>query len=215
MKKNVIRDLVIGILILSILLFLNLSIPYVKIIFSGLIVLIYTGLTGGLKDRVGFKTPKSWINDSVLGLGLGLFIVSFSYFISIPIITYVTGDTLSIGSFQQIKGNTAVLYTSLAIGWVIGGFFEEVIFRGFLLGRILKIKDNTWIEIVGVIFTSLLFGYLHGYQGFTGQITVTLTGIFLALIFIFNKRSIWLNIITHGCINTISMLCVYTGFVEV
>jgi len=215
MKKKVVQDLAVSILIISILLFLNINIPYIKIIFCGLIVLIYTSLTGGLKNRLGFKTPKSWINVSMLGLSLGLFIVSLAYFILVPLITNLTGDALLIGSFQQIKGNTAVLYTSLAIGWVIGGFFEEVIFRGFLLGSILEIKDNIWIKIGGVLFTSIIFGYLHSYQGLTGQITLSITGIFLGLIFIFNKRSIWLNIITHGLINTVSMLIIYTGLIDV
>lgn len=213
MKKYVIKDSIVSVLIISILLLVN--IPYLKIVLCGIIVLIYAGLTGGVKDRLGFSSPKNWKKICVLGLFFGLIMVALSHFILIPLIAQLTGATLQLDSFQQIKGNPTILYSSLVIGWVIGGFYEEIIFRAFLLNSIIQLKDSIWINLAGVIFTSILFGYLHSYQGLTGQMINAIAGACLAIMIILNKRSIWLNIIAHGMVNTISMLCIYTGLIQV
>ncbi|WP_421986411.1 type II CAAX prenyl endopeptidase Rce1 family protein [Roseivirga sp.] len=60
------------------------------------------------------------------------------------------------------------------------------------------------------MFTSELFGYMHDYQGITGQVLTGYTGFSMGLVYLW-KRNIWLNIFIHGAIDTISMFLLYKG----
>lgn len=213
MKWTKVLDLsVLGVVIAIVFL---LHIPYLNLTLSFLIVLIYSYLTGAFKDKLGLKKPSNTGKTIFVSLGLAVFVVFFGHFILLPIIENLTGDPLYLGMFQSLKGNTSLLITSLALGWIIGGIFEEVIFRAFMISRFLNIFPSKMGSVFGVLFSSTLFGLLHNYQGPSGQILTGFVGLVLGITFLINKRNIWLNILTHGFINTVSMLLLYFDVIKI
>jgi uncharacterized protein len=66
--------------------------------------------------------------------------------------------------------------------------------------------------IVNLILVSMVFGYAHSYQGITGQVLSGLTGFLLGLLFINQRLNIWLNILTHGFIDTLTFTIFYLGY---
>lgn len=105
----------------------------------------------------------------------------------------------------DIKGNIPLYLVWIAISWVIAGFAEEVIFRGFLITRLLKFFSGSRLaRPLAVILAGLLFGALHYYnQGLRGLITASAIGIAFGSMFLLFRRNLWPIIFVHGCIDSL------------
>ena len=212
MKRKHFYDIIVFVVTIALLLLVNY--PYLNVLLAFILVFFYSHFTSGLKLSLGFSKPKNLLKLVGITLGLAFTIHLFSYYILLSPIEKITGVPLSVGVFEQVKNNTTILITSLIIGWVVGGFFEETIFRGFMISKFMEHINPKVGAILGAIFSSVLFGLLHSYQGITGQILLIINGLFIAAIYIVSKRNLWLCIFTHGFINTISMLNLYFGLIE-
>ncbi|MDQ0351894.1 membrane protease YdiL (CAAX protease family) [Alkalibacillus filiformis] len=93
---------------------------------------------------------------------------------------------------NEIEPGFMILLLNLVMIIVIAPIFEEIIFRGFLFGRM----SYKFGVTKGVIISSVLFGLLHG-PNFIGA---TLTGIVLCLIFI-KTGSLIIPVILHMIYN--------------
>jgi membrane protease YdiL (CAAX protease family) len=83
-------------------------------------------------------------------------------------------------------------------------FAEEVIFRGFLLGGLMK-----WFPAwAAVLISGALFGAVHGQQGVI--IPIAMIGILLAVVYL-RANSIFASMGTHFLFNTVSFLATYVG----
>lgn len=89
------------------------------------------------------------------------------------------------------------------------GFWEELVFRGFLLGRLrLALGAGEGSPpartVLAVVFTGILFGGAHGYQGPTGLLQTSALGIVFGLLTVWRK-SVWPAVIAHLTIDAFSL----------
>ena len=84
------------------------------------------------------------------------------------------------------------------------GLHEEILFRGFILGRLRALFGST---VAAVIASSIVFGLLHGYQGAIGVVQTTTVGLVLATLAA-RFRTIWPAILAHGLFDAISLVAV-------
>jgi membrane protease YdiL (CAAX protease family) len=81
---------------------------------------------------------------------------------------------------------------------------EEIIFRGFLLNYLISWTGNSMAGIVAAsIFSSILFAFLHGYQGTIQMIKIFFFAMLFCALFILTQ-SLILVIIVHALIDLIS-----------
>ena len=91
---------------------------------------------------------------------------------------------------------------------------EEIIYRGYLLGRLAELfggDRRAWA--ISLILGSALFGLLHFYQGIGGIVITGFVGFLFGLVYLLVKRNLWVTIIAHGLIDTISFIALYFGMV--
>ncbi|MFY0606776.1 MAG: CPBP family intramembrane metalloprotease [Cyclobacteriaceae bacterium] len=207
-RASIVADLFLGLFILALLFWVR--IPYMPLVIGASVLIIYHVSFSDLRT-FGFVKPESILTTMTIALLMALVIVLISFFMLIPALEFITGQPHQIGVFRQIEGNLKVLMFSIGIGSLIGGFTEEIIFRGFFMSRISDYIPGNIGKIISVVSTSIFFGYLHEYQGITGQIAIAIMGAILGGIYIMNKGRLWLNILVHGFVNTISMTMVYFG----
>ena len=106
-------------------------------------------------------------------------------------------------SSEGIKATIPPLnITSLLLMTVVVAFYEELVFRGFLLPRLRRLA-NSWI--VGVIVTSIAFGSLHLYEGYGASIALVNLGIVLCLVTIWRKSVIAL-VVGHFLFNAATLM---------
>jgi len=109
-----------------------------------------------------------------------------------------------------IRGNALALVGWLAVAWLVGGFAEELLFRGFLINRIERALGGTRVAcLVAVVAQAVLFGVMHLHQGtygfvFAGTIAVIYGVAYLAL-----GRNLWPLILVHGTWNSVAILRLY------
>lgn len=94
---------------------------------------------------------------------------------------------------------THFLFLALA-----AGICEEIIFRGYLMHYFLFWAGNTTMGIAATAFcSSVLFAFLHGYQGLAGMIKIFIFSLLFAAIFVFSK-SLLLVMLIHSVIDIVS-----------
>jgi len=81
------------------------------------------------------------------------------------------------------------------------GFYEEILFRGFLLTRLRALSGS---NAVAVALTAALFGALHFPQGLVGVAQTAAVGVVLATLVV-RTRTLWPAILAHALIDTVSL----------
>lgn len=118
--------------------------------------------------------------------------------------------TVDLSRFAVLHQNVMMLVVSLITVWVTAAFFEEIVYRGFLLDRLLTIAGPGWISAVFVsLLQAVLFGLLHLYQGPLGVITTGLVGFVFGLFYFAQQRNLWALILVHGAIDTLNVVQFY------
>jgi len=93
----------------------------------------------------------------------------------------------------------------------VGGFYEEIIFHGFIFTRLEKIFKGKWATIVAFIITTVIFGLYHFQQGIKGILLTFIAGaVYHVLILKFN-RNLWYGIFIHAFFDFIGLTLIYLG----
>jgi membrane protease YdiL (CAAX protease family) len=165
----------------------------------------------GWRD-VGLRRPPSILGTIVMGIIIGIaFQFVDSLFIG-PFLQQLTGEAVNLSAFSDLQGNLPVLIASLFLTWTEAAFIEEMFFRAYLLNRLMDLFGHAPLGItVALIVHAVLFGLGHTYQDITGVLDTFVAGLLLGVIYLLNRRNLWLNIIVHGIIDTTAFVLLYLG----
>jgi membrane protease YdiL (CAAX protease family) len=211
MKKNIsfYYDLAeLFVLLMLPLPFLHLNLIYV--IAAVIIILVSRWLRKEDWSSYGFLKVhfQPAIIASVIGIGFGF---ADNYLIE-PLITKLTGYTPDLSTYESIQGNWLEYIILLLIGWVVGGFFEEFFFRGYLFHRIGKlIKHAIWFRIVSITVTSIVFAFAHNYQGMGGIIGTFYFAVIMGILYFVFKRNVWYLVLIHGFYDMVGITKLFLG----
>lgn len=205
----------ITIAIICLLWFGPIHIDFIENIIISILIIIanYIEHKGKPFSALGFKREKfTFKNIFVLAplVAIGLF--AFYVFALVPGITKLTGAPIDYSSFDQLKGNLPACLITLALVWLSAGFGEEIIFRGYFMRQFVKFFGESKVSILlNIVLLACFFGFMHSYQGITGQLVTGIVGALLALIFYLRKYDLWFVIAVHGFFDTIALICIYFG----
>lgn len=144
---------------------------------------------------------------------LGIAIFVFYGYVLMPGVTYLTGKPIDFSEFESYEGNLPASLSLLALIWASAAFGEEIVFRGYLMRQFTKFFGSSKISLViNILLFGFIFGWLHAYQGISGQILSGITGMLLAVIFHIRKGDLWFNIAVHGFIDTVALVYMYYGW---
>ena len=220
MNKITLRQILIPLITIAIICFLwfgPIRINYIENIIISIIIIIanYIEYKGKPFSALGFQREKfTFKNIFILAPLVSLVLFIFYVFALVPGITKLTGAPIDYSSFDQLKGNLPACLIALLIVWVSAGFGEEIIFRGYFMRQFVKFFGESKVSILLNIFLlACFFGFMHSYQGITGQLVTGIVGALLALIFYLRKYDLWFVIAVHGFFDTIALICIYFGLV--
>ena len=139
-----------------------------------------------------------------VGAGLGYAVLGYlGAIVATVLATKVLGwPPMQSGKLGAVQGNPAALLGMLAIAWTAAAFGEELLFRGFLQGRLQG--------LLAALVQAALFGLAHAYQGATGILVTGLLGLVFGLLYL-RAKSLWPLVLAHGLIDTLSLLALYAG----
>lgn len=162
---------------------------------------------------IGFKVGRFPLWKSIaFGTIFGIILELFATYVTTPLLSKSLGAEPDLTNFQGIEGNFKLLILYILISWIIAAFGEEICFRGFLMDRFAKLFGNSksaWI--LGLFFSSIIFGLGHTEQGLTGWIQEGLSGLFLGIMFLSSEKNLTIPIVSHGVSNTLAFILIYFG----
>jgi membrane protease YdiL (CAAX protease family) len=173
--------------------------PYLLylVIVTGLFTIVYTWAFIHLVDRkrlrsLGLHTSPGWFMDFAKGAGLAVLVLGVIFAFSI-----IVGSIRVEGfAYPAPEGGNAVAYLLGALAaFLIVGFYEEIMFRGYVLQRLNERAGRA----VSIIVASLLFAVLHGANPGAdafGIFNTTIIAIILSVLY-FRTRSLWMPVGFH------------------
>jgi len=180
--------------------------PGIGVIGALVIIVLATWLRGRNLASIGLAAPDNWGATILLGLALGILIQLASIALIEPLSEKLMHGQHDYSVLQNVKGNWKALLQWLVMVWVLVALLEECVYRGFLMTEITwLLGTSTTMTIINVLFTSVVFGLSHGYQGKSGILSTTIVGGLLAIIFVWGEYNLWLPIFTHGFIDTVGI----------
>ena len=155
---------------------------------------------------LGFEKDNLWkhVRNGCL---FGVIIFILDTFLISPILDAVLPATSAQGiDMAKLFSNTSYVIIFLFIGLFKGGFSEEL-WRVFILTRFEKVFGKPGL-IIALIFSSIIFGIGHLYQGLSGLISIAIIGFLYALVYL-RKRSALEAVLAHSTENIISIILGY------
>ncbi len=145
-----------------------------------------------------------------LGSAIGWGVLGLGAVYGTNLIVTMFGVFMGVDMHTQAKEKLEWLLKMADVPWLIilplvvfVGFWEETVFRGFLLGRVrvaLPAGDGTvtpWQrDANAVVITALLFGIGHGYQGIWGVVSTTVIGVVFGGLTLWRK-TVWASVFAH------------------
>ena len=158
----------------------------------------------------GFQAQNNWYVTIFLGFLIGTILAIVALVLIEPLAEKITGQLHDISIVENIRGNVAALIQWLLIVWILVGFIEEIIYRGYLMTAFIDIFGASSLSITAsLLFSSLVFGLSHYYQGPSGAISATIVGFVIGIVFILSEFNLWLVILVHGFIDTVQLILIF------
>jgi membrane protease YdiL (CAAX protease family) len=199
----------------EVIVLLLLPLPFFKLnilyVISALIIMLLSKYLRKEKwTQYGFKPLHR--KELLIAIALGISFGFVDNFIIEPLFTKLVGVKPDLSSYENVKGNVMGLIGMLALGWFIGGLFEEFFFRGYLFNRIQSIFHNPILfKVIAISLTSIVFAFAHNYQGIGGITDTFLFAIIMGLLYFYFGRNVWYLIIIHGLYDTVGIFRLYLG----
>ncbi|WP_299321349.1 CPBP family intramembrane glutamic endopeptidase [Parasphingopyxis sp.] len=166
----------------------------------------------GWRD-LGLRWPQSWLKT------IGLTLLTMAAFIAATQSMQLVADLLfedvgASGRFDHVEGNLAAYIGIMALVWTHGSFFEELLFRAFVIDHASRFGGGGLrADLVAAIVSSIFFGYRHYYyQGMHGALISGAGGLAFALLYIwFGRSNILPLVFAHGIFNSLAQTLRFLG----
>ena len=218
MKTITLKQILIPVFTTAIILFIwfgPIHISYIENIIISVLIIIANCIEykGKAFSALGFQREKFTFKNIFVFAPLVAFILfAFYVFVLLPGITALTGSPIDYSFFDQLKGNIPACLIAFVLLWATAGFGEEIIFRGYFMRQFVKFFGDSKVSIVlNIVLFACFFGFMHSYQGITGQLISGITGALIAMIFYLRKYDLWFVIAVHGFFDTYGLICAYLG----
>jgi membrane protease YdiL (CAAX protease family) len=162
----------------------------------------------------GLARPKRWAWTPLLAVGVAVALI-----VVLELLLPLVGRAFpSLGApdysrFDPLRGHLPNLILNVLAGWVTTAFVEELFYRGYLMNRLVDLvcKKGTLAWVLAGVGSAAMFALAHTYQGPAGLITVFAAGLLLAGAFLAVRRNLWVLVIAHALIDTLSWVMTYLG----
>lgn len=201
-KEITLTSIELIVLLLLPLPFLKLNVLY--LVFALIIMLLSKYIRKENWSEYGFRSVKQ--KQLFIAVAIGIIFGFADNFLIEPLITKLVGAEPDLSSYEGVKRNIAGLIGMLALGWLVGGLFEEFFFRGYLFNRINSLFINPVLQkSISILLVSVVFAFAHNYQGIGGIIGTFWFSIVMSLLYFYFGRNVWYLILIHGLYDTVGI----------
>lgn len=162
---------------------------------------------------IGFSLKQFKPKYILIGGLLAVLTLAFLQLIFHPVLDLLVSlEYNDAGLNDTIQGGKIQFFIMAIMGWLIGGFYEEIVFHGFIFTRLEKMFNGKYSVLISFAITSIIFGIYHVQLGPSGVINALVGGAIYLAIYLYFKRNLWYSIICHGFYNTMVMTLIYFDY---
>ena len=154
-----------------------------------------------------FQVKAIWI-----GIIAAILLSLFFRFAWDPFInSIIPSGKIDLSDFRSIRNSPVNFIIILVVALLVGGFYEEIIFHGFIFTRLEKIFKGKWATFIAFILTTMIFGLYHFQQGIKGILLTGIAGAIYHVLILKFKRNLWYGIFVHAFFDFIGLTLIYLG----
>jgi uncharacterized protein len=169
-------------------------------------------LRGARWRDVGLRRGPGLRRLAYLGIMGGVALETFQLTITQPLVVRALGATPDLQQFANLAGNLPRAALYLLLVWVIAAFGEELVWRGYVLNRVIGLLGRFRAPYsVALVMASLMFGLAHFHQGLPGVVIESVGGLVLGAVYLGCDRNLAIPIAVHGVVDTIDVVLGYLG----
>jgi uncharacterized protein len=116
----------------------------------------------------------------------------------------------TLGAFRALQESRAKLVAGIVVAWILGGFLEELVFRGIVLKGVDALAigwmPGTVAAIVAICVAAAGAGVIHLYQGPRAAIIITQLSVLFGALFVISGYNLWAVMLCHGLYDTVAFI---------
>jgi len=173
--------------------------------------LISFRLREGSWTAMGLGWPKSWTRTALMAAAAAVVQQALGQFVVDPLTHPFLHYSARANPLESMHGSSMVLRW-LGIIWTYAAFGEEIGYRGYLLNRVADLGDHSRTALVlGLLWSSTMFGFAHWYQGPAGVVSASVSGFVFGGAYLLSERNLWVAILAHGFSDSLAVLATCLG----
>jgi membrane protease YdiL (CAAX protease family) len=180
------------------------------------LVLLCTWLLRRSGERwrdLGLVRPKRWWLVPLLIIGGFVVLVIAANLIRNVLVPSMGLQPPGPNALTGLRGDfPEYLFYATLVSWGSAAFGEELLLRGFVLNRLLKIlgRDDAGAALIAIVVQAAIFGSLHIHQG-ANALVATAAGLVFGFIWLLGGRNLWACVLLHGSVDLITHTNYYLG----
>ena len=163
--------------------------------------------------HLGFSFKCFEIKTVIVGTITAILLFAFINYAFFPVMEKIIKlPAADLGGFNKVRHNTPFYIFILAMGWIVGGFYEEIVFHGFIFTRLEKLISGKYAIMISFWVSNIIFAVYHLQLGAGGVINAFIAGTGYHALMLYYKRNIWYAIFCHAVFDTIALTYIYLGY---
>lgn len=167
--------------------------------------------TGENFEDIFFRFKNFRLRSIWMGAVAAVILFAILQYGVIPVFEkFFPGRKIDLHDFDFIRGHFINYILVLVAALLVGGFYEELIFHGFVFTRLEKIFGK-YKTLIAFILTAFVFAAYHFQQGIFGMVNAGLAGAAYHSLILKNGRNLWYGLFFHAFYDFIGLSFIYAG----
>ena len=167
---------------------------------------------GGNLAELGFRAPARWLLLPFQALAVLAVFVAMQVLIPPLISLLIEVPEPDMSRYASINGNLGAAISMALILPLTASIPEEIIYRGFLMGRLSELLGTDRRgSVLTVLIQALIFSSIHFTWGIGGLLMTFMMGIVWGSAFLLCGRNLWVVILAHSAGHLLFVTQLYLG----
>lgn len=154
---------------------------------------------GGTLTELGFRRPERWAIVPFQVAAILVVFIAAQSLLPLLVSSFVSVPEPDMSRYASISGNLGAAVALALLLPLTASIPEEIIYRGFLIGRFSDIFGaNTGGAALAVLTQALMFGAIHFQWGIGGMIMTVIMGMVWGAAYLLCGRNLWIVILAHS-----------------
>ena len=162
---------------------------------------------------LGFSFKDFELKAVWIGAIAAVLLFAFLNYFFFPLLSKLfTLPKANLDDFAFIRHHLINFIFILSMSFLIGGWYEELVFHGFIFTRFEKMIPKKYSVLAPFLITNIIFSLYHWQLGIYGIINAFLAGCAYQGMMLKFKRNMWYAIFFHGFFDVIAFTYIFLGY---